>query len=222
MFAGYEDITDAWGGPGALLETEQPEDEPRAFAYEFALFRSTPIDSSEAALVAAESFARGAREAGYSDIDVTAVIVRMDTVSGFPVAQVIFRFVGWEWLGDIGKLNAAVNATVVRSGLATGIGSVRVLRLSSPEARVLTTPGGIAPLFLVRDGGVSSTKAAVTPNPKQILSGDVRSLPSATPLASKPGGISQPVEDDEDGWKLLALLGIAAAGTFLLMRNRSR
>jgi hypothetical protein len=213
MFGAIEDVTDDWGNIGWLASYP---DQDKLIIYEFALVRTEPIERIDTMLALAQAFAQGAADARY-ELDIYGVLAnsgRADT-GGYPVVQVAFRFGTWNTLGDIGKLNAAVDAQVVKAALGKGIAAVKMLRSKEEEARAFSTEGGIAPLFLTRDGKVTTTKAAVNPSARQILHGDIRNLSAATPFTG-PGPIqpSAPVEEDTMSWGTIALVaGVVALGT---------
>jgi len=212
MFGTIEEITDDWGG--AFFAGYPNQETIRV--YEFALVRTEPIERIDTMLALAQAFAQGAADAKY-DLDIYGLLAnsgRPDT-GGYPVVQVVFRFGNWNTIGDIGKLNAAVDAQVQKAALGKGVAAVKILRGENETARAFATEGGIAPLFLTRDGKVTTTKAAVNPSARQILHGDIRNLSAATPFTG-PGPIqpSAPVEEDTMSWGTLALVaGVAALGT---------
>lgn len=212
MLGAIEDQTDDWGG---FLFAGYPK-QNTVRVYEFALVRTEPIERIDTMLALAQAFAQGAADAKY-ELDIYGVLAnsgRADT-AGYPVVQVVFRFGTWNTIGDLGKLNAAVDAQVVKAALGKGVAAVKMLRGDAEEARAFGTEGGIAPLFLTRDGKVTTTKAAVSPAARQILHGDIRNLSAATPFTG-PGPIqpSAPVEEDTMSWGTIALVaGFAALGT---------
>ncbi len=212
MLGTTEDITDSWGG--AFFAGYPNQETIRV--YEFALVRTEPIERIDTMLALGQAFAQGAADAKY-ELDIYGVLAnpgRADT-GGYPVVQVVFRFGTWNTIGDIGKLNAAVDAQVVKAALGKGVAAVKMLRGDAEEARAFGTEGGIAPLFLTRDGKVTTTKAAVSPAARQILHGDIRNLSAATPFTG-PGPIqpSAPVDEDTMSWGTIALVaGVAALGT---------
>jgi hypothetical protein len=213
MLGTTKDITDRWGG--VTFFTGYPEQDT-IDVYEFALVRTEPIERIDTMLALAQAFAQGSADAKY-DLDIYGVLAnsgRPDT-GGYPVVQVAYRFGEWNAIGDLGKLNAAVDAQVQKAALGKGVAAVKILRGKDDTARAFSTEGGIAPLFLGRDGKVTTTKAAVNPAPRQILHGDIRNLSAATPFTG-PGPIqpSAPVEEDTMSWGTIALVaGVVALGT---------
>lgn len=213
-FGAVENITDMWGGPGALLEAPPEDGEHKVFAYEFGVVRQSPIRSTDTLLSLGQSFAVGAAKADYN-LDVVGVLVRDGSgdTAGYDIVQVLFQFTEWTWIGDLGKLNAAVQAELSKSSAVNAIVAVRVFKLSDPEAKVFSQDGGVAPLFITRSGKVSTTKAAVTPNPKQLMVGTVLDLSSAVPIQ---GGKSNFVADSEFSWGTVAVVaGIGFLATLV-------
>ena len=209
-----ENITEMWGGPGALLEAPADEGEYKVFAYEFAAVRSTPIRSTNTLLAIGKAFAIGAAKADYN-LDVVGVMVRdgTDLTAGYDVVQVIFQFTEMTWIGNLGKLNAAVQKELSDSSAVDNVVAVKVFRASAPEAKAFSQDGGVAPLFVTRNGKVSTTKAAVDPNPKQIMIGTILDLQSAVPLT---GSKSTFVADSEFPWgTVAAVVGVGFLATLV-------
>lgn len=204
-----ENITDMWGGPGALLEAPADDGEYKVFVYEFAAVRKSPIRSTDTLLGFGQAFAVGAAKADYN-LDVVGVFVRDGAAesAGSDVVQVVFQFTEWTWIGDLGKLNSAVQEEMSKVGLADAIVAVKVFKASEPEAKVFSVEGGVAPMFITRSGKVSTTKAAVNPNPKQLMIGSVQNIQAAVPFKGAPPTF---VAEEEFPWgTVAAVVGTAA------------
>lgn len=213
-FGAVENITEMWGGPGALLEAPADEGEYKVFAYEFGAVRKTPILSKDTLLTIAKAFAIGAAKADYN-LDVVGVLVRNGSAdtAGYDVVQVVFQFTEMTWIGSLGKLNAAVQSEMSKSSAVDNVVAVKVFRASAPEAKVFSQDGGVAPLFVTKNGKVSTTKAAVDPNPKQLMIGTIMDLQSAVPLT---GSKSTFVADSEFPWgTVAAVVGVGFLATLV-------
>lgn len=209
MLHGVKDITDRWDS--YLTPLSLGDDREEATAFEFVLVRSEPITRLSTLIALADAFSRGAAKANY-DLDVFAVLLRDggEASGGMPVVQIVFSFGNSEWT-SLPPLVAAVNAEVVAASIGSGIGAPKMLRLSNPEARALTTEGGLAPMFLARAPNSSATKSAANPGERQLLLGDVRKLNEAIPARALESGAKPPVVEPpfEFPWGAFAA-GVAA------------
>lgn len=221
MFGDVKDVTDEWNSALNFYHSTSERDE--AYAMEFTLLREEPITKSSTLVVVADAFSRGAAKENY-DMDVFAVVLRKggDAEAGMPVVQIVFTFPNAEWISSSEKLVKSISDEVAGVSLAKGIANVKILELSDNEARAMTVEGGLAPMFLLRDGKVAATKAAAAPAARQLLLGDLRKLSEATPALTLDSGAQAPVV--EPPWEIpWVYIGAAALlGTVIWLGVRGQ
>lgn len=193
---GIENITGKWGR--SLIFTKPSGHD--AIVYETDL--SSPLPMSEGKFVlAAKGVTEGMAKAGYS-FDAYGVLTEGHRL------QVVLRLAEVTFAGSLLKVSAAVKEKLAEVGIEA-VGEPRVWEITDTEGRFFSEEGGVAPMFINRGGKVSTTKAAVEPNPKQLLVGDVQNLASAVtiPTATRP---SVPIDLGVDMMSLVARLALAA------------
>ncbi len=205
---GIEDITKEWDR--SLIFTTPSGS--NAIVYEFDLDQPVPLTENKLVLVA-KGVTDGLAKAKYA-FDSYGVLAEGRRV------QVVLRLAESTLAGS---LLDAHNAIVEKMGdlgfLVTG--QPRVWEITDPEARYFSDQGGIAPLFVNRGGKVGTTKAAVSPNPKQLLVGDIQRLTEAVTLPDPATGLSSQIKvpaDTMSTWMKLALAAGVAAATYFAAR----
>lgn len=193
---GIENITGEWDR--SLIFTKPSGSD--AIVYETDL--AEPLPKSEGKFIlAAKGVTEGMAKAGYS-FDSYGVL------SDGLRLQVVLRLAEVTFAGSLVKVSSAVKEKLGEVGIVAS-GEPRVWEITDAEGRFFSEEGGIAPLFINRGGKVSTTKAAVEPNPKQLLIGDIQALSSAVTIPTATRG-SMPISIEVDTMSLFFRLAMAA------------
>ena len=206
MLNGVKNTTDDWSWK--MVATSDGDSDARV--YEVDLDQPLPQEESRL-LSAGKAFVDGMAKAGYP-ADLYGVLV-----DGVRI-QFVFRMAETTFAGKLSDMESAVSDKLLGISVKTA-SSPRLWDLDGQEARFFSPAGGIAPLYTNRGGKVSTTKAAVDPNPKQLLVGDVQHLTQAKTLpTSAIPGVPALVGDTMSPWIHVAGAAILCVGTYLAIK----